>query len=247
LRTLIGNNINGILGTIAFHMLILILFLLLRISYKTNHPQLIELNFDQENPQELLKKLDIEAKEKAAMMKNIDLMADGLIRRNIAVNVTDKTEDDINTDKFIKQFTDENKLEGFKKMLNPNQNFTKPADKSDNEAILLKKNENETPTGSKQIYKGPTNIYCNLEKRTAVYVPVPVYKCEGSGKIVVEITVNSEGIVIATNILKHESSINDECLNNTATSYASITMFNRDPKAPSKQKGSITYLFVPQH
>jgi hypothetical protein len=247
LRTLIGNNINGILGTIAFHILLLILFLSLKISYKTAPPQLIELNFEQENPQELLKKLDLEAQEKAAKMKNIDLMADGLIRRNIAVNVTDKTEDEINTDKFIKQFTDENKLEGFKKMLNPDQAFIKPVEKSDNQLIQQKNNENETAVGSKQIYKGPTNIYCNLEKRTAVYVPVPVYKCEGSGKIVVEITVNTVGIVIGTNILKQESNINDECLYNTALSYAAITRFNPDSQAPQKQKGSITYFFVPQH
>jgi len=246
LRAIIGNNINGFLGTIAFHLLLLILFLLFKISYKTTPPQLIELDFEQENPQELLKKLDLEAQEKTARLKNIDMVADGVIRRNIAVNVTDKTEDEINTDKFIKQFTDENKLEGFKKLLNPDQNEVKPIDKPGNESIEPQSNENEKPAGSKQIYKGPTNIYCNLERRRTVYVPVPVYKCEGSGKIVVEITVNTEGAVIATNILKQESNVNDECLFNTAESYASLTRFNFDSGAPPKQKGSITYFFVPQ-
>ena len=247
MRTLIGNNINGILGTIAFHLLLLILFLFLKISYKTNHPSLIELNFEQENPQELLKKLEIEAQEKTARMKSIDMMADGLIRRNIAVNVTDKTEDEINTDKFIKQFTEENKLEGFKKLINPDKPLNQQVEKAENGVIQEKNDENQTPAGSKQIYKGPTNIYCNLEKRTAVYVPVPVYKCEGSGKVVVEIEVNADGIVVGTGILKHESGSNDECLNNTAESYALITHFNPDSQAPSKQKGTITYFFVPQH
>lgn len=247
MRAIIGNNINGILGTIAFHLLLLILFFLLRISYKTTHTQLIELNFEQENPQELLRKLDMEAKEKAARLQNIDKMADGVIRRNIAVNVDDKTEDELNTDKFIKQFADENKLEGFKKMINPSQPESKTKENSENELIKKISPENEKPAGSKQIYKGPTNIYCNLEKRSTVYVPVPVYKCEGSGKVVIEITVNSEGFVIGTDILKHESDINDECLFNTAVSYASITRFNSDSQAPAKQKGSITYFFVPQH
>ena len=247
MRVLIGNNINGILGTIAFHLLLLILFLLFKISYKTTHSELIELNFEQENPQELLKKLDMEAQEKASRLKNIDMMADGVIRRNIAVNVTDKTEDELNTNKFIQQFTDENKLEGFKKLLNPDQTIIKPVEKSDNELIQQKNNEKETPVGSRQIYRGPTNIYCNLEKRTAVYVPVPVYKCEGSGKVVVEITVNNEGAVIGTNILKHESNINDECLFNTAENYASLTRFNSDSQTQQKQKGSIIYFFVPQH
>ena len=85
------------MGTIAFHLLLLILFLLFKISYKTTHSELIELNFEQENHQELLKKLDMEAQEKASRLKNIDMMADGVIRRNIAVNVTDKTEDEFNT------------------------------------------------------------------------------------------------------------------------------------------------------
>jgi hypothetical protein len=247
LRALIGNNINGILGTIAFHILLLILFLLFRISDKTKHSELIEMNFEQENPQELLKKLDQEAQEKAAKLKNIDLMADGVIRRNIAVNINDKTADELSTDKFIKQFADENKLEGFKKILNPEQTIEKPIEKSDNGLIQQKNPIEEKPAGSKQIYKGPTNIYCDLEKRTAVYVPVPVYKCEGSGKVVVEITVNSEGSVIASTTLKRESNVNDECLFNTAISYAAITRFNSDSQAPQKQKGSITYFFVPQH
>jgi len=247
MRALIGNNINGILGTIAFHIVLLILFLLLKISYKTSHSQLIELNFEQENPQELLRKLDMEAKEKAAQLKKFDLMTEGVIRRNIAVNITDKTEDELNTDKFIKQFADENKLEGFKKMLNPDQSANKASDESKNDLIEQKSVENEKPLGSKQIYKGPTNIYCNLEKRTTVYVPVPVYKCEGSGKVVVEIIVNTEGFVIGTDVLKHESDINDECLFNTAVNYAFSTRFNADPQALPKQKGSITYFFVPQH
>jgi hypothetical protein len=247
LRVLIANNINGILGTLAFHMLLLILFLLLKISYKTTHTQLIELNFEQENPQELLKKLDMAAKEKAIQLQNIDKMADGVIRRNIAVNIDDKTEDELNTDKFIKQFADENKLEGFKKMLNPDKSKIQSNENAESNLIQQKSIENEKPLGSKQIYKGPTNIYCNLERRTAVYVPVPVYKCEGSGKVVIEITVNPEGTVTETDILKHESDISDECLFNTAISYASITRFNPDSHAPPKQKGSITYFFVPQH
>jgi TonB family protein len=247
LRKVLGNNINGILGTIAFHMLLLILFLLFRISDKTTHTELIEMNFDQENPQELLKKLDQLAQEKAEKLKILDQMADGVIRRNIAVNVNDKTADELSTDKFIKQFADENKLEGFKKTLNPDQQEVKPADKTDNEQIQQKSNVEEKPAGSKQIYKGPTNIYCNLESRRAVYVPVPVYKCEGSGKVVVEITVDNEGTIIGTSILKKESNVNDECLFNTAISYASITRFNADPKAASKQNGSITYFFIPQH
>ena len=247
MRAVLGNNINGILGTIAFHMLLLILFLLFRISDKAPSPELIEMNFEQENPQELLKKLDQLAQEKEEKIKAMDKMADGMIRRNIAVNVSDKTEEELSTDKFIKQFAEENKLEGFKKMINPDQNEVKPPDKSGNEQIQQKSNIEEKPAGSKQIYKGPTNIYCNLEKRKATYVPVPVYKCEGSGKVVIEITVNNDGTVIGTGILKKESDVNDECLFNTAMSYAAITRFNSDSQAAQKQKGSITYFFVPQH
>jgi len=205
------------------------------------------MNFEQENPQELLKKLDQLAQEKAEKIKALDKMADGVLRRNIAVNVNDKTEDELSTDKFIKQFTDENKLEGFKKMLNPDQPEPKPPDKTDNEQVQSKNLTEEKPAGSKQIYKGPTNIYCDLEKRKAIYVPVPVYKCEGSGKVVIEITVNNEGTVIGTSTLKKESNVDDECLFNTAITYAALTRFNSDPQSPQKQKGSITYFFVPQH
>ena len=45
-------------------------------------------------------------------------------------------------------------------------------------------------------YDGPTNIYYKLEYRYHLRLPVPVYKCQGSGVVVVNIVVDQQGRVV---------------------------------------------------
>ena len=242
------NNINGILGTLIFHLLILVLFLSFKLSQNITHQELLDVKLEAEDASDLLKKMDQAEQEKTDKLNKIDLMADGMIRRNIGVNVTDKTEDEISTDKFIQQFAEQNKLEGFKRAENPqNTEEMKNENKDNNSIENTKLSDVQKPPGSKQIYKGPTNIYYDLSGRKVRYLPVPVYLCEGSGKVIIEIYINQNGEVISSSILKNQSSINDDCLYETAAYYASHTLFSEDHQAPPKQKGTITYIFVPQH
>jgi hypothetical protein len=100
--------------------------------------------------------------------------------------------------------------------------------------------------GERTYYKGPTTISYYLEGRTDVYLPVPVYKCQGSGKVVLEIIVNPNGFVMSASINKAESQINEDCLVEAANRAALTSRFNAKGSAPDKQRGRITYIFIAQ-
>lgn len=92
--------------------------------------------------------------------------------------------------------------------------------------------------------KGRVTVSYSLPGRHATRLPVPAYMCEGGGEVVVAITVNQNGKVIAANVAQGSS--NDPCLTETATKAALDSRFNVDGTAPNRQQGTITYLFIPQ-
>ena len=90
--------------------------------------------------------------------------------------------------------------------------------------------------------KGNANssVSFSLSKRDKVNLPPPVYLCEVSGKIVVNITVNAQGQVTDTYINSSSSSKN-QCLIDTALEYAKNAIFSSANR--KSQIGSITYYF----
>ena len=70
----------------------------------------------------------------------------------------------------------------------------------------------------------------------------PAYKCEGGGEVVVNITVDRNGEVIAATV----ASGGDNCMRETALRSARSSTFNIDSSAPARQQGTITYIFIPQ-
>ena len=72
---------------------------------------------------------------------------------------------------------------------------------------------------------------------------VPAYQCEGGGEVVVAITVNRAGEVIAASVV----SGGDECMRSASLRAARNSTVNIDETAPAKQNGTITYIFIPQY
>ena len=89
--------------------------------------------------------------------------------------------------------------------------------------------------------KNSTMSY-SLVDRTHKFLPTPIYLCETSGKIVINITVNDIGKVIETSVNGSSTSTN-ECLIDHALEYANNAKFNTDPSRKS-QIGTITFNFA---
>ncbi len=87
-----------------------------------------------------------------------------------------------------------------------------------------------------------SSIAFSLVGRSASLIPNPIYTCDTSGKIVVNITVNEEGIVTSTSINKGSSTSNNECLIDNALEYAAGAVFSK-LRGRNAQKGTITYYF----
>ena len=87
-----------------------------------------------------------------------------------------------------------------------------------------------------------SSISFSLKGRQAQDIPNPVYTCDNSGKVVVNITVNQDGAVTSTSLNKASSTSNNECLIEKALEYAAGAIFTRLVGRES-QPGTITYYF----
>lgn len=87
-----------------------------------------------------------------------------------------------------------------------------------------------------------SSISFSLIGRSAIEIPNPIYTCDTSGKIVVNITVNADGEVVDTSVNKRSSTSSNECLIEMALEYASGARFSKLPGRTS-QPGTITYYF----
>lgn len=107
--------------------------------------------------------------------------------------------------------------------------------------------ENPADEGAKRQdvkIKGSVTVRFDLKNptRTERHLVIPAYLCEGGGEVVVAVTVNPNGEVVASKVLQG----GDDCMRETALRAARQSTFNIDPKAPARQTGTITYLFIPQ-
>lgn len=85
-----------------------------------------------------------------------------------------------------------------------------------------------------------SSVSFSLSNRSKIKLPPPVYLCDQNGKIVVNITVNENGIVTDTYI-NTSSSTTNQCLIDHALEYAKNAVFSSANR--KSQIGSITYYF----
>ncbi len=92
--------------------------------------------------------------------------------------------------------------------------------------------------------KGSVTVRLDVKDpvRNSRQLPVPAYCCEGGGEVVVQITVDRGGRVVAARVV----SGGDEQMREAALRSARNSLVNIDQTAPARQTGTITYLFIPQ-
>lgn len=78
--------------------------------------------------------------------------------------------------------------------------------------------------------------------RHSRYLDIPAYLCESGGEVLVQITVNRGGEVVAARVREG----GDACMRETALRAARQSIFNIDNTAPERQVGTILYTFIPQ-
>jgi len=237
--------INGFLGTVIVHLLAGIIFFFAKLTGM--YSQIIQIKVETPTTIKEEKEKNLEELKKALIEKMADAFIAAQHRTNIGVNIEGKGFQ--MNEKDLQQTQEEldaarKQLAGIQENLDKEE---KENHKVKDEEVVPKEKKKEKIQGKLVVYKGPTNIYFDLSNpvRNQVDLYVPVYKCQGNGQVVVDIIVNQNGSVEDASIDKQKSDF-DECLFDAAYDAALRSKFNTDFKAPAKQKGTITYLFVAQ-
>ena len=135
--------------------------------------------------------------------------------------------------------------EALQRLLNGNASDGKPKGAGDAENEGVKGTKKGGPAVSKyygNLGDGTTGDY-NLAGRKALSKPKEQPDCEEEGIVVVSITVDKAGKVIRALPGVKGSTNTAPCLLKPAKEAALRTTWNADPKAPSKQTGTIIYQF----
>lgn len=109
-------------------------------------------------------------------------------------------------------------------------------------------NQGNAKSGDKNrdaFVKGNVAASFNLDGRTADFLDIPAYKCEGGGQVVVIIAVNQNGRVVSASV-DRATSTSERCILDEAVAAAKSSRFSASATAPNPQHGTITYTFVPQ-
>ncbi|MCF0206460.1 MAG: hypothetical protein HUK15_03430 [Bacteroidales bacterium] len=97
------------------------------------------------------------------------------------------------------------------------------------------------------VKSGPALVYAELnnKERQATYLNVPVFTCQGSGVVVVAISINSSGKVVSAEIVSENLTVDADCLKNAARNAALKSTFSK-MSGNKTEGGKITYTFVKQ-
>ncbi len=239
LRKTYQENIYGIMGTLIFHIALVSGILLSEIKLKgeiKEEPVIIDFTAVEEEKPEA-------ADEKQQEDENTpsgDQITGMSSRSNRAVNDA-SVKDPFFNEAYRKEIAEAQKLvsdvnKQLSKKITDIREFEMPEETTDGIDPDSIKNT---------IYSGESNIHYYLENRYHLRLPVPVYLAQGGGKITVDIWVAPSGRVVRAEV-RPASQIGDQMLPEYALQAAQRTVFNADKSAPSPQKGTITYTFVPQ-
>jgi hypothetical protein len=239
----------GILGTVILHLIAGIIFMSFQIKS-------LQIDNSDEFVVEFMPAEDIDDKGKLIELPvtTIEKLLQGDQEMlNIARNLSNKNEERIDPAEYIDKVKEELIRSGKLGADNYIDEQKKLKDKGDESLSFnsdsAKSRMKDKPVDSQKMasnYKGPTRIYYDLKGRTHTYLPIPIYLCQGSGKVTLTIEVNQKGEVEKALIIAGESTTSDPCLIETAVKTALISRFNSDVFSPKIQKGTLSYVFVAQ-
>jgi hypothetical protein len=244
-------RLAGIMGTIIIHLIAGIIFMSLQLrslQKKITAEIEVELAPEAEPVIKKEKVIEVPATTVEKVLRGDQEML------NIAKNLSAKSEEKINPKDYIDKVKDELIKSGKLGVNNYIDDQEKNKESSGDQSLTLQhdtvtKSLKEKAKPSQEMaanFKGATRIYYDLFGRNHMYLPIPIYKCEGSGKVVLSIEVDQNGVVQKAQIVERESTASDPCLIETAINTALQSRFNPDANSPRIQIGSLTYQFVAQ-
>ena len=232
---------HGVMGTVIFHLVLAIFLVCVGIS-RLDSQQRMEIEIDMPEPEIVQQK---QKKKEQILQQSADEEVNEMLRslavNEDAVKKNTETQPHERVEEYIEQIQEEIDSDyGGRYRANKNKHY-----KEDSIRVQRDKKERMLDSLQSTVYVGKSSVSYNIKGRYKTYLPIPVYKCEFGGKIVVAVVVNRQGQVIKAEVVDAESN-KDDSLREVAVDAALKSEFNVDEKAPERQTGTITYNFVKQ-
>ncbi|MEI6277466.1 MAG: energy transducer TonB [Prolixibacteraceae bacterium] len=237
-------NINGIIATLAIHLVVLVSLLFARL--KNNHELPLEALFVDLTTEEMkLPDPEKERLDQGNQSLAFNASHTGQHNSNRAVNLGNQSGHSTSDPFFDKEYARE--LAAAKQLeRDVSRNLSKKIPQIGDIPMPVASTEGMTREEAKRsTFRGKSNIHYLLGNRFHLQLPIPVYLAQGGGEVVVDIVVDRNGEVISANP-QESAKISDPMIFAYARQAAEKTVFNPDNAAPDKQRGTITYLFVAQ-
>lgn len=238
----IRDNRVALLYTLIIHLVILIILTFVKVKGLRDQQELgVEIEFEEKTVEDILaEREEIPAEWLEELMRQRALSSN----RAVNLNAEDQLNQDISTQEYVKD------------LLNQIEEARNQEDREKLEELqrILASADYVPPSGGEEeentVYAGPTTItYEFLEEplsRGKVKLTVPVYRCQGSGVVKVEVAVAPDGSVREARVL--EPIIGDDriCFSDAALAAARTSQFRIELNGPEKHKAIITYNFIAQ-
>ncbi|HNY52003.1 MAG TPA: hypothetical protein PK727_00865 [Bacteroidales bacterium] len=259
---MVRNNgkIVGILGTVIIHLTAAIIFMTYKLGeLKTKEQEIQKFEIEFEAVRERIEQQPLPTyadNPSAVTVENV--LRNDPEMLNIARNLAARSEVKIDPQDYINMVKDEliesgrlgtdNYIDSRRQGYQPAQGEEIAVNDKADEKNKAEVKEDKASEAERMAanFQGPTRIYYDLAGRNHIFLPLPIYKCEGSGKVVLVIEVNQRGYVERTTIAQAESTATDECLVESAIGTAMRSRFESKLDGPKIQKGLLTYIFVAQ-
>ncbi|HEY9082010.1 MAG TPA: hypothetical protein VIN73_01655 [Vicingaceae bacterium] len=251
------NSRTGVIGTILFHLLLLLLFIQFGMTYQDppeenaggmvinfgttdegmgdTQPSSSETTTTSENT------TTSETTTPSSAQENALTTTEESVEMNASQNTTTTTNQNTTTQQ-TEQTVDENLSNALNALNNPNNNSTgdgntgTPGDQGD---------ESGDPNSNNYTGGGTGNgVDFSLAGRSMVKVKKPNNPTQEDGKVVVEIVVDKNGKVIRATPGARGSSTTNPTLYKISKEAALEARFNVKADAPAEQKGTMTFVYI---
>jgi len=242
-KNFMKENRVALLYTLIFHLVVLIIFIFVKVEGLKNGQELgIELEFEEKTLEQLLAEEDLEVP--AEWIEEVLRQRELSSNRAVNLNAEDNLSNEISTRDYVNDLLeqieearnqeDREKLEELQAILAA-ADYVPPSSDAEEE---------------RTVYAGPTTITFEfLEEplnRGKVELIVPVYRCQGSGQVRVEVTVAPDGSVGEAHVLEPIIGSDRVCFAEAALAAALSSQFRIELNGPVKHRAVISYSFIAQ-
>ncbi len=243
-KRFIRKNLVAILYTLIFHLVVFIILIFMRVEGLKNDRELgVELEFEEKTIEEILadEEVDIPADWLEEVLRQRELSSN----RAVNLNMSDQFSEDISTNEYVQELLNQIEMaraQEDREKLEELQAILAAAD-----YVAPKEELSAEDAGE---FTGPTTItYEFLEEprqRSKVLLTIPVYRCQGSGLVSVEVLVARDGRVLDAKVKGPIEGKDRICFSDAALSAARSSKFRIEINGPEHHRALITYTFIAQ-